>query len=385
MEQHTIITTNLVRVLRVFYMLGQRNKKYGTPSYRKVILMQLQLMRYFEMQGLPTHDMYVKNPGLFNEESGEISFSILSRCVMGDTMKHDHKHLNEQYCLMPVYLVCREDIARDLGDTTMRGCSHRVVKPNSPEVRQLEAHFLVSIRAMVTGTYVYYPSNKKANMGYESILKHHLHPCSDHISQICVQDVGGNDFIARIKLDHVTIGKEVLNKSWVGTYIHIWPEADGRLLDGWETDSDGMNEDAEDMKLDVQLGGNPDVLPDVEAKVDVDPNGPDPRLMIEAKDQAMEQDKGDEDEMAHWQQIADNLHEEDDELFVIKEILERRRGTRLRKNTKTTRANSEYLCTWVGHPGEQDWIPWKLIVDKAVVHDFEANLDKESAEESPNE
>ena len=57
--------------------------------------------------------MLKKSLSLFNEEAGEMSFSVLSRCVLGDTIKHKLEYMNNMYAsihfMQEVDVEMRED------------------------------------------------------------------------------------------------------------------------------------------------------------------------------------------------------------------------------------------------------------------------------------
>ena len=54
-----------------------------------------------------------ENMHMYNEELGEISFSVLARCVLGDNHKSDLQHMRSLYKLLPVYRDTKDQLLAD--------------------------------------------------------------------------------------------------------------------------------------------------------------------------------------------------------------------------------------------------------------------------------
>jgi hypothetical protein len=67
-------------------------------TYIRSVIMQLLIILHQKQHNLPTWLILKSSLSLFNEEAGEMSFSVLSRCVVGDTIKHKLDYMNNMYC-----------------------------------------------------------------------------------------------------------------------------------------------------------------------------------------------------------------------------------------------------------------------------------------------
>lgn len=72
--------------------------------------MQVLILIHQKKRNLPPWQMMKGNLAVFNEEAGEIAFSILSRCVLGDHHKSKFEHLNDMYTLVHTYREIDTDI-----------------------------------------------------------------------------------------------------------------------------------------------------------------------------------------------------------------------------------------------------------------------------------
>ena len=63
------------------------------------MMMQLLILMYQKEKNLPTWQMFMGSPSVFNEEAGEMSFSVLARCCLGDTTRMMFEHMSNMYKL----------------------------------------------------------------------------------------------------------------------------------------------------------------------------------------------------------------------------------------------------------------------------------------------
>ena len=73
---------------RMFYRLLHLNillHRKNSNSYIQSMIVYGCLMEYNKKVGLPVHEMRMKSVSMFNEESGEQSFSVLARRAISDT------------------------------------------------------------------------------------------------------------------------------------------------------------------------------------------------------------------------------------------------------------------------------------------------------------
>ena len=112
---------------------------------------------------------------MFNEEVGEHSFSMLSRIVLGDTIKCSFSHMNKLYALANAYRTNIEDMTSD---------QYRRLRPNKGyDLRKktalrdaIEAFVHSLIRNVRANTYtVYTGAKKKENPAYVGAAQALLH------------------------------------------------------------------------------------------------------------------------------------------------------------------------------------------------------------------
>ena len=85
----------LIRLLHVLISLNTPREHGYTAS----IVTQILIVLYQKKHDTPAWRMLKHDFTVFNEEVGEMAFSILARCVLGDSSQSRLEHLNEAYTL----------------------------------------------------------------------------------------------------------------------------------------------------------------------------------------------------------------------------------------------------------------------------------------------
>lgn len=107
--------------------------------YPKLILANLCILAYWTETSYVAKCMMDRNISLVNEELGEITFSMLSRCVLGDHFKFSIDHMNDMYQMLPVYRDIKMDISSDVYSTTSISWRN-AINPQGADVSAV-AHF----------------------------------------------------------------------------------------------------------------------------------------------------------------------------------------------------------------------------------------------------
>ena len=164
----TKTTTAMYRLFLVCCML-QSVKVPGTNSkhhnYPKMQLIYLMTLQYWKETDACIYQMMLHNTGIFNEELGETTFSMLSRCVLGDTVKDDFDHMNRMYSLLPIIRELKDDIMEDSGVSNSLSWRHKIDVAGD-EVVSTKLWFKRTIKQIENGTYRVYQydmSNYKVN------------------------------------------------------------------------------------------------------------------------------------------------------------------------------------------------------------------------------
>ena len=99
----------LTRLLRVFLMINPKQ------VYVKSMVHHVLTLLYWkkERDRLPFWDLFCKDPAMFDEEPGEISFSLLGRAMANDTKKHEVEHASKKYRNVRLYLDTHKDLLQE--------------------------------------------------------------------------------------------------------------------------------------------------------------------------------------------------------------------------------------------------------------------------------
>lgn len=126
--------------------------KHIAHNYPKMILANILILEHWRVSGYVGRKVMNNNMHMFNEELGEISFSVLSRCVLGDNNKSDFGHMQKMYKLLPVYRELRDDMLRDTTSSESINSRH-YIKEDDANVRVATLFFQRTIRQIVNGEY----------------------------------------------------------------------------------------------------------------------------------------------------------------------------------------------------------------------------------------
>jgi hypothetical protein len=220
------------------------------------MIKNFQILMYLAKTKSEVHKMLKASIGMLSEESGENSFSLLSRSVLGDNHKSNFDHMNKLFALLPVYRqVCKDlsvDIHRPLAS---RGCFGNI-SPDMRAVKTLVGHFKLNIHKASHNQISYYDGSKKTYSNATNAQAGQEIPGK--------VDVLFKASIAEKLKKHVDVCKKDLDTFWLTRYKEHWPEVklqhydhdpifeDMSHSDG--TDSDGSvygDDEVDDHKHDV--------------------------------------------------------------------------------------------------------------------------------------
>ena len=174
---------------------------------------------YQKMNNLPAWDMLKHNMAMFNEEAGELSFSILARCVLGDTTKSKFDHLNEMYSLIHVFREIDNDLRDDPDQTGPKVNWRTRVKPESEEVTGTSAWLGQLLRQIQYNQVVEYNGEAK---GYKNMQA--------GLANQQKRKVDGPIYVSSEQktayMPYVATLKERLhnNRHWGNQVKDVWPE-----------------------------------------------------------------------------------------------------------------------------------------------------------------
>ena len=116
-------------------------------SYAKSMMMQLLILMYQREKNLPTWQMFMGSPAVYNEEAGEMSFSVLARCCLGDTTKMMFEHMSTMYKLTRLYSETTDVLRSELGRVRKQN-GYYSLDNKGVEVQTVVTFMQESIRAL---------------------------------------------------------------------------------------------------------------------------------------------------------------------------------------------------------------------------------------------
>ena len=214
--------------------------------------------------------MMKSNMAMFNEELGELTFSILARSVLADHTKDDFDHMDRLFRLLRVYRDVKGDVVADTsGAANSLNWRHKINKIGE-EVITTELFFKQIIRQMVSGTYQSYDGTPKSYTNATAAATLKVTPTSPLVyMQKDALDAYLLNLMAVIRVD--------MNTNFLYAYKHIWPECinhddehnhdeqvvqmdhvDENLDEGFESDDQNDEENKQDPKEGVDAKHNDD-------------------------------------------------------------------------------------------------------------------------------
>ena len=111
------------------------------------------LMEYNKRMGLPVHEMRTKSLSMFNEESGEQSFSILARCALGDTNKAKLSTMSGYYSSIHTQREIDDELRqqRERAETKIQGSWRKKYSADDEEVLEYKSFLRTLIREKKKG------------------------------------------------------------------------------------------------------------------------------------------------------------------------------------------------------------------------------------------
>lgn len=341
----------------------------NVPEYTRCLILHLNVVSHHQQQETGVYDMFKSNPGAFNEESGEMSFSVLARASVSDTQKMKFEHMNKLYKLLHVYREITEELNDDLNGPMVEkkfSTGRYIIDPNSVEVAETVSYFRGVIRDILAQAHTTYDGTLAGYQSKAAANKHQVEFADFRRKQILQPEEALNE----IHKQKLWMEKK-FDEFWIADHIDVWPSAafDDEAHDSDEflsADDDenavGVDPQAEDLKSDDEVlhdeqrqdkssGSSEEDRPLVRGRpLNTDPKspgmikkkgmakkkrkvvGPDPREPAPESPIRMEPDDDDPDES-----------EDEEKLYVEKLIC-----------SKVKKGRTYYRVRWEGYKPEDD-------------------------------
>ena len=177
----------LHRLFCVSVMLrnAKTNNRGKAHNYPQLILSYLLILAYQRKHNLYPYQMLIRNQTVYNEDLGEITFSVLSRCVLGDNNKSNFDHLNQMYTLLPYVKQVVNSISDDTGVPNTLNW-RKTIPISGTEVTHTGDYFKKLIQLVVAGQFRSYDGSEA---GYGSLCKSREHMVPSTSNLVYMTDI----------------------------------------------------------------------------------------------------------------------------------------------------------------------------------------------------
>jgi hypothetical protein len=200
-------------LLKLFMLIGGAK----CSEYINALSASLLLWGQYEQCNHPCWQLFQHNANAFNEESGEISLSVLARDISRGGVRSDCKKVAQTFKLVKAKAEVAEDFGIDLaGDDFGSDNNGRCIKTDSSEVKTTTAYLRTVIRHILSETYRHYDKDcghlakgvrtARPTVGMQAFTA-------------CFRSVLPAVDAAVAKLKKSTVG------FWVAAHADIWPAA----------------------------------------------------------------------------------------------------------------------------------------------------------------
>ena len=209
MEDADLAWVLLLRMYKVLSLLKQM-------LYSRALFVNISIMYHSKRTESPLWKMFESNPSCLNEEPGETSFSVLSRCTVGDTTKHNFEHLSDMYSLLHVYRQIVGDTNFDINAPLCRS-GHFKIKEDCEEVKAVASYFSEKIRELRSNVFRVYSGTDqsfKSKHGAQQTMIAELNPTLLY-----------TDDLDDIVDSHAEYASKKIADWWLNGYVNVWPDA----------------------------------------------------------------------------------------------------------------------------------------------------------------
>jgi hypothetical protein len=206
---------------------------YAAHNYPRIQLAYMLSLEHLRSTNHVGFNLLDGHMYMFNEEYGEIYFSLLSRCVLGDHCKSDFDHMDAQYRLLPIYNQVKSDIISETSKSDNSIAWHHIIPTHSSEVVMTRVFFTRVVRKILNNTHMSYPYQKVYGM---------RDVCTPTLSHSSIPMVYNNNISNEIDGVFADI-KRAICTSWMSDKGDWWPDVNGMVSDADESD-DSVSSDS---------------------------------------------------------------------------------------------------------------------------------------------
>jgi hypothetical protein len=226
MDDFGLYRHHSVLMLKVLVLLTKQSGNSTlrrTDDYTRMLFLNLSLMRSHRHRQTLLWKMLKGNIGAFNEESGETSFSVLSRCTLGDTTKTKFEHLDKMYRLLGVHRQMNMDVEVDIPIANFHNGRY-TFKENNPSVPAVNAFIHSRMRQIRNNVFSYYSGSRKSFQNHTTTAR------VDYLITTAFPVIYKDSIAA--ELDSLSSWlRENMLVHFIEPFVEFWPSAVRELSD----------------------------------------------------------------------------------------------------------------------------------------------------------
>lgn len=214
MDNGRLILRQQIRLLHVFLMLHSNR----ATEYQRALSASIAIWTQLRHQRHPVWTMFASNASAFNEESGEICFSVLARGVAKSGARSDLATIDKWFRLVRTKIAVAKELGLEIaGEDFKHLYQGRCTIPRQgKEAKATAAFFSRMIRTLKAGRFVHYDKR----LGQPDLGGDGIRPVvKAELLQPIDKNVEERFSIVWSKLE------STLNTYWVYPHSNIWPGA----------------------------------------------------------------------------------------------------------------------------------------------------------------
>ena len=133
-------------LLRMFLVLNESNCR----EYQRALSTSISIWEWMKSINHPCWQLFKNNASAFNEESGEICFSVLAREISGSGVRSDCQAVSSKFRIIKTKIDVANDLKFELCGDDFASKKHKVIRADSDEVKTTAYFFQRTIRQIVS-------------------------------------------------------------------------------------------------------------------------------------------------------------------------------------------------------------------------------------------
>ena len=206
-------------------------------EYQKALCVSVHLWEWMKRNNHPGWQIFKNNASVFNEESGEICFSVLAREIAGSGVRSDCEAVSRKFGLIKSKMDVGKELEVEMCGEDFSSNHHGKVLTTSDDVQASIQFFKRMIRQVLNGTHRHYDQTC-------GVLDQKMRRRQESRKTVAMCMVPAMKLMPhQLETPVVLKIKESLRAYWVFDHRDIWPGAQPPLPDGDESDLSGAGDE----------------------------------------------------------------------------------------------------------------------------------------------